>query len=256
MNLFSLAGRRALIAGASRGIGLAIAELMAEAGAETLLAARSQEALEASAGRLRSRGLSASVLPLDLTSESSIAAAAEAAGELDILVNVAGTNLRKPFCDYSAEEYAWLMQTNLHGIFQLTQMVGRGMVRRGRGGKIITIASLAAAFGLPYLTVYAMTKSGLAGLTRALAAEWGRYQIQVNAICPGFILTDLNREMWQREEMRRWLATVEANPQLGTPADVAPLAVFLAGAGANYITGQLIFVDGGYSTTAVWPFEP
>jgi gluconate 5-dehydrogenase len=256
VNLFSLANRRALVAGASRGIGLAIARLAAEAGAETILAARSLDALEQESAALRERGFRATALPLDMTDRLSIARAAEAAGDVDILINVAGTNVRKPFADYSLEEYGRLMQTNLHSVFELTQLVGRRMVERGQGGKIINIASLASAFGLPYLTVYAMTKSGLAGMTRALAAEWGRHDIQVNAICPGFIITDLNRQMWQPEPMREWLRGVEANPRPGTPDDIAPLAVFLAGAGANYITGQLIFADGGYSSTAVWPFEP
>jgi NAD(P)-dependent dehydrogenase (short-subunit alcohol dehydrogenase family) len=101
-----------------------------------------------------------------------------------------------------------------------------------------------------------MTKSALAGLTRTLAAEWAKYNIQVNCIAPGFILTDLNRDMWARDEMKQWLAGVQANPRLGTPDDVAPLAVLLAGRGGDYITGQVIPVDGGYSTTANWPFQP
>ncbi len=256
MNLFSLENRRALIAGASRGIGLAIAKQMAAAGADTILAARSIATLETEAAALRDLGYRAQALALDMTDQDSIESAAHQAGDIDILVNVAGTNIRKHFADYSAEEYARLMQTNLHSIFRLTQLVGSGMVARGQGGKIINIASLASAFGLPYLTVYAMTKSGLAGMTRALAAEWGRHRVQVNAICPGFIITDLNRQMWQPDQMRQWLAGAEANPEPGTPDDIAPLAVFLAGSGSNYITGQLIFVDGGYSTTAVWPFEP
>jgi NAD(P)-dependent dehydrogenase (short-subunit alcohol dehydrogenase family) len=108
--------------------------------------------------------------------------------------------------------------------------------------------------GLPYLAVYAMTKGAIMQMTAALAAEWGRYNIQVNCIAPGFILTDLNRSMWAPPEMLDWLKTVQAIPRLGTPEDVAPLAVFLAGPGSNYITGQTIPVDGGYTTTASWPF--
>jgi NAD(P)-dependent dehydrogenase (short-subunit alcohol dehydrogenase family) len=101
-----------------------------------------------------------------------------------------------------------------------------------------------------------MSKGALAQLTKALAAEWGRYNIQVNCIAPGFIVTDLNRKMWEAGRMREWVKGAQANPRLGTPDDVAPLAVLLAGRGADYITGQVIPVDGGYSTTAVWPFEP
>ena len=118
------------------------------------------------------------------------------------------------------------------------------------------IGSLMSLLGLPYLSVYAMTKGALGQLTKALAAEWGRYNIQVNCIAPGFIITDLNRQMWEPAAMREWLKGAQANPRPGTPEDVAPLAVFLAGRGADYITGQIIAVDGGYTTTAVWPFEP
>lgn len=148
------------------------------------------------------------------------------------------------------------MQTNLHGIVHLTKVVGARMVERGRGGKIVHIGSLMSVLGLPYLSVYAMTKSALAGLTRVLAAEWAHADIQVNCIAPGFILTDLNRDMWQPEHMKGWLAGVQPNPRLGTPDDIAGLAVFLASPASDYITGQVIASDGGYTTTAKWPFEP
>jgi NAD(P)-dependent dehydrogenase (short-subunit alcohol dehydrogenase family) len=109
--------------------------------------------------------------------------------------------------------------------------------------------------GLPYLSVYAITKGALGQLTRVLAAEWGRHNIQVNCIAPGFIVTDLNRDMWKQEKMVTWLRANQANPNLGTPEDIAPLAIFLGGRGSDYITGQIIAVDGGYSTTSVWPWE-
>jgi NAD(P)-dependent dehydrogenase (short-subunit alcohol dehydrogenase family) len=134
------------------------------------------------------------------------------------------------------------MRTNLHGIVELTQQIGARMIARGAGGKIIMIGSLMSLLGLPYLSVYAMTKGALGQLTKALAAEWGRYNIQVNCIAPGFIVTDLNRHMWESPErpMREWLKGAQANPRLGAPDDIAPLAVFLAGRGADYITGQII----------------
>jgi gluconate 5-dehydrogenase len=255
VNPFSLAGKRALVAGASRGIGLAIAKAMAQAGAEVVLAARSLDALEKEAASLREAGHVASAVAMDMMDEQSLARAAEQAGAVQVLVNVSGTNVRKPFASYSREEYDRILQTNLHGIVSLTQKVGAAMVERGAGGKIIHIGSLTSGLGLPYLTPYAITKSGIGGLTRVLAAEWGRHNIQVNCIAPGFILTDLNRAMWQAPEMTNWLKGVQSNPRMGTPEDIAPLAVFLASAGADYITGQTIYVDGGYSTTAVWPFE-
>ena len=239
------------MAGASRGIGLAIARGLAAAGAEVVLAARSLDKLKAEAAALNGKAIQ-----LDITSPDSVYAAAQAAGDVDILVNVAGTNIRKPFEDYSPDEYRMILDTNLHGIFQLTQLVGGRMKARGKGGKIISIGSLMSVRGMPYLTVYAITKGAIAQLTMSLAAEWGRDNIQVNCIAPGFILTDLNREMWQKDEMKQWLSGVQANPALGAPEDIAPLAVFLAGNGSNYITGQVIAVDGGFTTTARWPFQP
>ena len=250
-----LKGKVAVVTGASRGIGLAIARGLAAAGAHTILAARSAEALEREAARIREEGGAAETRSLDLTSADSIRACA-ASVEPDILVNVSGTNLRKRFETYTPEEYDRIMQTNLHGIFQLTQQAGARMLERGRGGKIVFIGSLMSLLGLPYLTVYAITKSALAGLTRSLAAEWGPHGIQVNCVAPGFIVTDLNRDMWQRDDLKHWLKGVQADPRLGTPEDVAPLAVFLSSPGSSYINGQVIAVDGGYSTTARWPFQP
>jgi NAD(P)-dependent dehydrogenase (short-subunit alcohol dehydrogenase family) len=148
------------------------------------------------------------------------------------------------------------MHTNLHGIVKLTQIVGGRMIERGKGGKVISIGSLLTLVGLPYMSVYSITKGAIGQLTKSLAAEWAQFNIQVNCIAPGFILTDLNRDMWKPDEMANWLKGAQANDKLGSPEDVAPLAVFLASPGSNYITGQVIAVDGGYSTTAKWPFQP
>ena len=256
MKIFSLEGKTALIAGASRGIGLAIAKEIAAAGADTILAARSLDKLEAEAKALRDQGLKARALALDFGDPKSIRACAEAAGDVDILVNVAGTNVRKRFEDYTAQEYDNILQINLHGLVALTQLIGPKMVARGQGGKIIFIGSLMSVVGLPYLTIYGITKGALGQLTRNLSAEWGRHNVQVNCIAPGFILTDLNRAMWQEPKMKEWLSSVQSNPRMGSPEDIAPLAVFLSGKGSDYVTGQVIAVDGGYTTTAVWPFEP
>jgi len=242
--------KTALIVGASRGIGLAIAKEIARAGATTILASRNLEALEAEASQLVKDGYEARALRLDVNDAESLALLPE----VDILVNVTGTNIRKAFEQYTKEEIDFLLQTNLTGLAAVTQKVGGRMKERGTGGKIVFIGSLMSLLGLPYLSVYAMTKSALAGLTRALAAEWGRHNIQVNCIAPGFILTDLNRQMWQSAALKNWLAGAQANPRMGTPEDIAPMAAFLCGPGADYITGQVIAIDGGYTTTAVWPF--
>lgn len=256
MNPFSLEGKTALIVGASRGIGLAIAQHTAAAGARTILAARSVDRLETNTADLKALGYDARWVMLDIADPESIRAAVEDAGPVDILVNVAGTNIRKAFEEYTKEEYERLLQTNLHGIVEITQLVGKGMIARGRGGKVVMIGSLMSLRGLPYLSIYAISKGGLSQLTRVLAAEWGRHDIQVNCIAPGFIVTDLNRKMWENEELRNWLKGSQSNPELGTPEDIGPVSVFLCSPAAHYITGQIIAVDGGYSTTASWPFSP
>jgi len=255
-NPFSLQGKTALIAGASRGIGLAIGQAAARAGARTILASRSLQALADAARNLRGEGFQAEAIELDIASRESRERAAEALPPVDILVNVAGINKRMNFEDYTPADYQRILDTNLNGVFELTQAIGRGMKERGTGGKIVNIGSLMSVAGLPYVTVYAITKSGLAGMTRSLAAEWGRYDIQVNCIAPGFIITDLNREMWQAQEMKDWLKGVQAMPRTGTPEEIANVAVFLASPASNFVTGQVIAVDGGCSTTLVWPFEP
>ena len=173
---------------------------------------------------------------------------------MDILVNVAGTNIRKRFEDYSREEYEHVMQTNLHGLIELTQLVGarhdEARQRRQdyqhrqpdeRGGASLPV-------GLRHHQ----------GRDRAVhESRWRRsgrsIDIQVNCIAPGFILTDLNRDMWQSDEMKEWLKGVQANDRLGTPGRCRAAGGFLASPGANYITGQVIAVDGGYTTTAKWP---
>lgn len=255
-NPFSLEGKTALVAGASRGIGLACARAFAQAGARTILASRNVQALEAEAAKLREEGFQAEAAKLDVASSESIQECASALPDVDILFNCAGINLRKNFETYTREEYDRVLQTNLHGIFELTQLVGKKMIERGKGGKVIFIGSMMSILGLPYLSVYGVTKSALWGLTRILAAEWGRHNIQVNCIAPGFILTDLNREMWQQPVLKNWLTGAQANPRMGSGEDIGPAAVFLASPGADYITVQILAVDGGYSTTANWPFEP
>lgn len=254
-SMFSLSGKKALIAGASRGIGLAIAQATAAAGAHTILAARSKDKLETEAAALRAAGYQADIASLDVTDNESITSIAEAHADADILVVVAGTNIRKRFEQYTPDEYQHIMQTNLHGPALLTQRIGARMIKRGQGGKIVLIGSLSSLLGIPYISIYSMTKSALAGLTRTLAVEWAPHNIQVNCIAPGFILTDLNREMWQPPEMHEWLAGVQANPRLGTPEDIAGLSVFLSSPAAEYMTGQVIASDGGYTATARWPLE-
>jgi NAD(P)-dependent dehydrogenase (short-subunit alcohol dehydrogenase family) len=246
-----LIGKTVLVAGASRGIGLAIAQAMAAAGAEVIVAARSIDALKTIAAELTGR-----FVALDLTSSDSIESAAEAVGNVHVLVNVAGINLRKKFEEYSQAEIGAIFQTNLFGPMHLTQRVGRNMIERNAGGKIINVGSLTSLIGIPYISIYGSSKGAVAEWTRCLAAEWGQYNIQVNCIAPGFILTDLNRGMWQDEALQGWLKHSQPIPRLGTPEDISPIAVYLASAHSDYMTGQVLAVDGGHSVTSMWPFVP
>ena len=240
-----------LVAGASRGIGLAIATRMAEEGAKVILASRSIAALNEEADKLQGVALE-----LDVTDDASIDRAANAAGTVDVLVNVAGMNIRKAFEDFSKEEMEKILQTNLLGLMRLTQIIGKAMIDRKRGGKIINIGGLVSLVGVPYISVYGASKGAIAQWSRCLAAEWGRYNIQVNCIAPGFILTDLNRKMWQDERLLSWLKASQPNPRLGTPEDISPMAAFLASSQSDYITGQVITIDGGHAVTAMWPYTP
>ncbi len=240
-----------LVAGASRGIGLAIATKMAEEGAKVILASRSLDALNQEASKLQGVALG-----LDVTDDASIDRAANAAGAVDVLVNVAGMNIRKAFEDFSKEEMEKILQTNLLGLMRLTQLIGKSMIDRKSGGKIINIGGLVSLVGIPYISVYGASKGAIAQWSRCLAAEWGRYNIQVNCIAPGFILTDLNRKMWQDERLLSWLKASQPNPRLGTPEDISPMAAFLASSQSDYITGQVITIDGGHAVTAMWPYTP
>src|ERR1044072_6598783 len=159
--MFSLKGRTALVAGASRGIGLAIAQQMAAAGAHTILAARSRDALALRVRDLTSHGLDAVALEMDISTPELVEVRGASVGAVDILVNVAGTNVRKRFEDYSREDYDRLLETNLHGIVRLKQKLGVRMIERGKGGKVINIGSMMSIVSLPYLSVYAISKGGL-----------------------------------------------------------------------------------------------
>jgi NAD(P)-dependent dehydrogenase (short-subunit alcohol dehydrogenase family) len=252
---FSLAGRTVLVAGASRGIGLAIAREVAAAGARTILGARSLDKLEEEAARLVEEGCQAEAVRLDVADRSSVSDVIAALPDLDGLVNVAGVNIRKRFETYTDEEYEYILATNLHAQVHLTRLVGSRMLDRG-SGKVVFIGSSNQLTSLPYLALYSMTKSAIGGLTRALAAEWGGRGIQVNCIVPGLIWTDLTAHVWSDPAIASWREGVQPIGRWGFPEDIGPLAVYLLGPASDFVTGQAIAVDGGYTTTKVWPFRP
>jgi len=248
MTMFDLTGRIAVVTGGNGGIGLGMARGLAAAGAGVVVAARNGEKAAAALAALGSEG---AFIALDVADESScramIAQAADRFDRVDILVNNAGTSIRKPPETYTAAEWHVVLDTNLTGAFLCSQAAHPVMKRSG-GGKIINIGSMFALFGSAYAAPYAASKGALVQLTKSLAAAWAADDIQVNAILPGWIDTELTRDARQQVPglHERVLARTPAG-RWGIPDDLAGVAVFLASAASDFITGAAIPVDGGFS---------
>nr|WP_055507003.1 SDR family NAD(P)-dependent oxidoreductase [Nonomuraea pusilla] len=248
MDAFALSGKKALVTGASKGIGRAIALAYAEAGADVALVSRSAETLAEVAKEVEARGRRAVVVPADLTDREAAAGAVHAAidalGHLDVVVNNAGgSNFLVEFKDLRLSGWDKLMRLNLDSAMAVCHAVAGHLLSRG-GGSVINVASV-AALGAPFLAPYAAAKAGLVALTKTLAVEWAQAGVRVNALCPGWTATDLNRSLWEDESASA--ATVASVPmrRWGTPEEMAYPAVFLASPAAAYVTGQVLFVDGG-----------
>jgi len=249
--MFDLTGRVALVTGGNGGIGLGMARGMAKAGASIVIAARNQEKSAKAADELRALGGRVEIVAVDVASEQSVKDMVKAAldhfGRVDCLVANAGVNDRKPPQDYTAEEWKWILETNLSGPFYCAQSVYPAMKAQG-GGKIVTIGSMASIFGLPFAAAYASTKGGIVQLSRVLATAWAQDNIQVNSILPGWIDTELTRNA--RSQVGGLHDRVETRTpagRWGKPDDFEGIAVFLAGPGSDFVTGTAIPVDGGYS---------
>lgn len=255
--LFSVAGQVVLVSGASRGIGKAIAQGFAERGAKVVITGRELTTLEETAGEL-SQNAEHPVVPM-VCDIADVSAARELAdkveqtcGPIDTLVNVAGVNRRKPALEFSEEDYDFVLDINLKGPFFLSQAVGKRMVERGQGSQL-NIASLNNWAPLRNVLPYAVSKAGLGHMTRTLAVEWGPHGVRVNALAPGFILTDLTKQLWARQDMQDWGLPNTPLRRLGQPADMIGTAIFLSSPAAAFLTGQIIFVDGGFSAGLNWP---
>lgn len=255
---FRLDGRVALVTGASRGIGKAIALALAGAGADVALAGRDPETLAPVAAEIEAAGRRALPVALDVSDLDSISDAVtrivDGLGGLHILVNNAGTNIRKDSLEYTPDDWDHVINTNLKGTFFLTQAVGRHMVEQ-RSGKILNIGSMSAYLGLPTLPAYSSSKAALQQLTRMLAVEWADFNIQVNAIAPGWIATDLTAPLQQNPEMRpryEWVISRTPAGRFGSPEELAGAAVFLCSPAADFITGQILAVDGGILAGSDW----
>jgi len=250
---FQLRGRCALVTGASKGIGLGIAHAMAAAGADVMLVARSQAELETAAGTLRETGRQVRVCPFDLRNTDEIPAwfakTIEAHGHPDILVNAAGITRRAPAEDLSIKDWDDTLAINLTAAFVLSQAFARSCFATGVRGKIINIASLMTAAARRTTAAYTASKGGIGQLTKALAVDWADKGILVNAIAPGYIATKLTEPLVTDPKFDEWVKQRCPLARWGTPEDIAWPAVFLASAAADFITGQILFVDGGWMAT-------
>jgi gluconate 5-dehydrogenase len=249
-NPFTLTGKVALVTGAYRGLGFAIARGLGEAGATVVVNGRKPEALAAAVEALTDAGINATSRTFDVTEAAAIGAAVAAIesehGHVDILVNNAGIQRRNPLVDFKREDWDAIMATNLTGPFLVSQAVLPGMIAR-RSGKIIHIASLMSELARPTVVPYIAAKGGVRQLTRGMAVELAPHNIQVNAISPGYFATEMNRALIDNAEFNAWVCKRTPAGRWGEPSEIAGLAVFLASAAANYITGQLVTIDGGMS---------
>lgn len=259
LEAFRLDGKVALVTGASRGIGKAIALGLAGAGAEVVLAGREASTLSAVADEIRNgSGGKTHVLPFDVAQVEQIAPAVsrviEEAGKIDILVNNAGGNVRKESIDYTPADWDSVLDTNLKGAFFLAQSVAKQMIEQG-GGKILNITSMTAFLGLPTVPAYSATKAALQQLTKLLAVEWADHNIQVNGIAPGWISTELTAPLKENPDFRpryEWVLSRTPAGRFGEPDELAGAAVFLCSPAADFITGQIIAVDGGILAGSDW----
>jgi NAD(P)-dependent dehydrogenase (short-subunit alcohol dehydrogenase family) len=248
--LFDLSNRVALVTGASKGLGKAIALALAGAGADVALCARNREDLTAVKASVEALGRRAEIYCVDVLNkqvvDDSVKATLESFGHIDILVNNAGVNVRKPVLELSAEEWDLVIDTNLKGYFLMAQAVVPHMLSRGTG-KVINMASILGAVALPSQLAYASSKGGVVQMTKVMALEWARQGVQVNAIGPTYFETPLVAQL--RNDPERFNFIVERTPmgRWGQPDELAGLVIFLASHASDFITGQTIFIDGGWT---------
>ena len=248
---FDLHGRTALVTGASAGFGRHFAKTLANAGAAVIVAARRRTLLEELVGEILATGGRATAVDMDVTDGASIAAAfAGAPGPIDVVVNNAGISIVQPPLDLDEAGWDAVVNTNLRGAWLVAQAAARALVAAQRPGRIVNIASIVGLRPIGHLAPYAAAKAGLIHLTRTLAMEWARHRIQVNAIAPGYVETDLNRDFWDSPAGKR---VIERIPQrrLGRLTDLdGPLLLLASDAGA-FMTGSVLVVDGGHTVASL-----
>ena len=244
---FSLTGKKALVTGSSKGIGASIAQALAQAGADIVLVGRTKDSLEATKSAIINIGRKVEIVLCDVSSADAVKEAFSdiAALKVDILINNAGSISRAPAAEAQMEEWNRIIDTNLNSVFQISQACGRAMIAQGTG-TIINIASLLSFQGGINVPAYTASKHGVAGVTKALANEWGSRGVTVNAIAPGYISTDNTAAL--RADADRNASILARIPigRWGNPEDIAAVAVFLASPAARYINGEVLTVDGGW----------
>jgi NAD(P)-dependent dehydrogenase (short-subunit alcohol dehydrogenase family) len=246
----NLMGKTAFVTGTTSGLGARFAKVLAKAGAKVALSGRRLDRLQALEAEITDSGGIAKSYPLDITKPDDIKAALDKIegqlGDVDILVNNAGMNSNKRIDQYTSDDFDAVMNTNVKGAFFCAQQVGGRMIKAKSGGRIINIASIGAHTPLAGLTAYCMSKAAIAMMTRSLAKDWARFNINVNAICPGFILTEINQD-WFDTDMGRAQIASYPRKRIGTAEDLDGTLLLLASDDSQFLTGALITVDDGQS---------
>ena len=246
--LFDLAGRTALITGSSQGLGLALARGLGQAGAALVLNGREPKKLSAAADVLKTEGLRVTTSAFDVTNakaiEEAVAQIEKDFAPIDILVNNAGIHRRAPLAEMTEAQWREVLETNLTSVFLVARQVGPRMMARG-AGKIINVCSLMSELCRPSTGNYAAAKGGLKMLTRAMATEWAKHNIQSNGIGPGYFATDLTKPLMENPEFNRWICDRTPAGRWGEPEELAGAAVFLASRASDFVNGQILYVDGG-----------
>ena len=252
LSLFDLTGRLALVTGSSQGIGLAMAAGLARAGAHIVLNGRDRAKLAKAADALRAEGLTVSESAFDVTDsaaiESAIADIETTTGPIDILINNAGKQHRGPAETFEDEHWRDLFRTNVESTFFAARSVGRRMIERKRG-KIINIGSVQSELGRPTIVPYTATKGAVKMMTKGLAAEWAKHNIQVNAIAPGYFVTELNKALVENPEFSDWLCKRTPAGRWGDVEELVGAAIFLASQASNFVNGHILMVDGGLTAS-------
>ncbi len=251
---FDLGGKTALVTGASSGLGARFARVLADNGAHVVMASRRTQRLKEIRAEIEAAGGAATVVPMDVTDVDSIAAGVEKAeseaGPIDILVNNSGVSTTQRLVDVRPEDFDFVFSTNARGAFFVAQAVGRRMIERarqtpGREAKIINIASMAGLRALSQIGPYSMSKAAVIHMTRSMALEWGRYGINVNAICPGYIRTELNDAHWETPAGQK-LVQMMPRKRLGSPEDLDGLLLLLSSPASGFVNGAIITADDGF----------